>query len=94
MSHCDIQVDNIFVSRHHADIEKEIINGEARYTIFHVYDINGTFVNNHNGKPDKVEEKRSLKDRDHILVCGKYIIIFHAGDMHKTGETYKLTYKI
>lgn len=89
-SSCDIQVDNAAVSRKHAKIEITVINGNHRYTIYDLDSNNGTFV-----KEQKVMARGYLlQDRDCIKVFAQQTIIFRVGNMHHTGETHKLTYKL
>ena len=72
-SNCDIQIDNIAVSRKHARITKEhsrITDGPGDYFVEDMDSQNGTFVNG-----QKVS-KKLLNTGDEITI-GKYFLMVH-----------------
>ena len=94
-SNCDIQIDNIAVSRKHARITKEhsrITDGPGDYFVEDMGSQNGTFVNGH-----KVD-KKMLNTGDEITI-GKYFLkIYYEDDpeiakirqMDEKDKTYKM----
>lgn len=75
-SSCDIQIDNIAVSREHARITREhsrINKGPGDYFVQDLDSANGTFVNGH-----KVD-KKMLSKGDEITI-GKHFLMVHFED--------------
>jgi len=85
-SDCDIQIDNIGVSREHARITKEharITKGPDDYCVEDMDSINGTFVNG-----QKVT-KKLLNTGDEITI-GKYFLKVHYEDDPATAKNTQI----
>lgn len=89
----DIQVQNIRVSKHHAELYRE----NEKCFIKDVGSKNGTVVN---GK--KIEAPHLLKDKDWIVLTGKLKIVYYEEEpdskfviaIHCKGKSEKLSFKV
>ena len=89
----DIQVHNVRVSKHHAELCRE----NQQCFIKDVGSKNGTAVNG-----EKIDAPRLLKDKDWIVLAGKLKIIYYEEEpdfkfvipIHFKGKIKKLSFKV
>lgn len=81
---CDIVLPDRLVSRHHAHVVWDTINGREGYVVEDLRSKNGTFVNG-----QEVAERRLLEDGDEIQIALRFKLAFV-----DAGETAPLTFDL